>query len=134
MDTLLQLRSWIKRRYGNSANTSCTALLSAGILQLTEIVHSVVYSTSRTYHFLRAAREYQRAVQNNPNTLGHATQIRRMSITVGSATQQASVPSLGIVPSWTKEVEEITAWAGLRLEDAASESLVDRLYAEQCSG
>lgn len=87
----------MKTRYGILTETTCTALWSTGMTLLTEGFHSVVNCASRTYrffmddeirtyHFLIAAREYQRAVQNNPNTMGYATQIRRMSITVGSAT------------------------------------------------
>lgn len=52
---------------------------------------------------------------------------------VGSTSQQAPATSLGIVPSRIKELEEIAAWAGSRLEEAASESFMC-LYAEQCSG
>ena len=113
-NTLLQLRSWAKTGYKILANTSCTALLSAGIMQSLEGFDSFVDYASRTYRFLKASREYRRAAQRNPITSGYATEIPN---TQGSATQRAPSTSLSIVPSRTEELEKIAAWAGLRLEE-----------------
>ena len=108
------LRSWKETSYRILANTSCTALLSTGIMQLVEGFDRFVDYASRTYRFLKAAGEYRRAIQKNSSTLETATGI---PITQGSATRQEPSTSLSIVPSRTEEFEKIATWAGLRLEE-----------------
>ena len=87
------------------SDTSFAALLATGRAQLTEGFWNVVDYSSRTFYYLQAAREYEEAVRNDPNTIAYP----------GTRIAYPGARKL--------EIEVIAVQAGLRYEDVPNLAL-----------
>ena len=110
--------SWLRAKMGYFANTSLGVRLSARKAQLTKGLKSLVNYTSRTYRYLKAAREYERAVQRHADTIGYTAQRQKLVDFMGGTTLQAHATSLSTISSTrTTEIKMIADEAALRYED-----------------
>ena len=80
-----------------------------------EQIHHVAEDTSRTYRYLKAATEYERAVGNDTTTTAYVFQLwQKISKLARSATRQGRAGSAGTRKT---DIEAIARQAGLRYED-----------------
>ena len=94
-----------KKAAQKSANWSFEALLSTARARLVEEFYIAVDYSSRTFSYLQAAREYEEAVRNDPNTIAYpGTRI--------------AYPG-----ARTLEIEVIAVQAGLHYEDVPNLAL-----------
>ena len=106
---------------GDLANTSLGVRLSTRKAQLTKGLKSLVNYTSRTYRYLKAAREYERAVQRHADAIGYTAQRQKLVDFMGGTTLQAHITSLSVIPSTrTTEIKMIADEAALRYEMSPS--------------
>ena len=97
------------------AEMSWEALLAAGIARLIEEFNFVVDISSRTFHYLQSAREFQRQVQDDPKSRAYIMQLhQKMSRLAGGTTQQARA---GTTEAREEEIRVIAVQAGLLYED-----------------
>ena len=94
---------------------SWEALLAAGVARLMEELNVAVDISSRTFHYLQSAREFQRQVQDDPKSRAYIMQLHhKMSKLAGSASQH---PRAGITGTREEEIRVIAVQAGLLYED-----------------
>ena len=100
---------------------SWEALLAAGVARLMEQLNGAVDISSRTFHYLQSAQEFQRQVQDGPKSRAYIMQLhQKMSKLAGSASQH---PRAGVTGTREEEIRVIAVQAGLLYEDVANLAL-----------